>query len=185
MRIKSKKYLGKQDVYDVINSDTNNFLLENGVVVHNCIDEANFLEVIEDSKKAALTERYDAAEDMYEAIMNRMASRFMKHGRIPGLLCMISSPRFPDDFLEKKIKQAEELGPISGVFWRKRTLWQAKGKKFFSSGKYFYINTDTLEEVELSMGEKIVAFRNLLIKMKENYSMDIMGKREDYFKDGF
>jgi len=147
------------------------------------IDEANFLEVIEDSKKAAMEDRYDAAEDMYNAIMNRMISRFMKAGKIPGLLCMISSPRYPTDFLERKIEESEKLGTASGVFWRRRPLWKAKGKKFYPSGAFFYVNSDTLEEITEEKGKKIIKFRNMLVDMKNEYEEYKLGKRFDWLDD--
>ncbi len=147
MRIKSVKSVGKEDVYDIVNSGTSNFLTENGIVLHNCIDEANFMEVTEGSKRAR-NEVYDAAEEMYNSITSRMSSRFMKNGAVPGLLVMASSPRYHDDFLERKIKEATSRGPAAKIFWRKRNIWEAKGEKFYPASRgYFYINTDTLREV--------------------------------------
>ena len=112
------------------------------------VDEASFLEIVEESKKAGNTQVYDAAEQMHNAIFDRMTSRFMRDGIIPGMLIMFSSPRYPDDFLERKCRQAEELGDESGIFWRRRSTWSAKGKKFFPSGNFFYIDTDTQEIVD-------------------------------------
>lgn len=112
------------------------------------IDEANFLEVTEDSSKAD-GEAYDAGEDMYNAIMNRMTSRFMIHGKIPGIIVCISSPRFPDSFMERKIKEIKAIGEIeSKAFWRQRSLWEAKGPKYFNMDEYFTIDTETLEIIE-------------------------------------
>jgi len=133
------------------------------------VDEANFLEVVEDSKRAAMEDRYEAAEDMYNAITNRMVSRFMKAGKLPGLLAMISSPRYPTDFLERKVKEAIDLGKLSNVFFRKRTLWEAKGKKFYPSNQYFYINTETLEEVNPGRAEKLIKLKNMLSEMRGSY----------------
>ena len=109
------------------------------------IDEANFLEVTEDSKKAG-EDIYDAGEEMYNAVMNRMTSRFMNRGKIPGIICLISSPRFPDSFLERKIAEIKSLGAEElHSFWRSRSLWEAKGPKYFDMSKYFEVDVDTLE----------------------------------------
>jgi len=109
------------------------------------IDEANFLEVTEDSKKSD-DDMYDAGEEMYNAVVNRMTSRFMKRGKIPGIIVLISSPRFPDSFLERKIKECKALGekPLN-MFWRSRSLWEAKGPKYFDLEQYFVVDVDTLE----------------------------------------
>ena len=117
------------------------------------IDEAAFLEVVDDSSKT-FDGRFDAAEEMYHAIMNRMVSRFLRKGHLPGLLCMISSPNFPDDFIHRQITFAEKLlkesvdkkiPNNSGVFWRRRPTWEAKGKKFFPEKESFYIDTTNAE----------------------------------------
>tara|TARA_B100000424_G_C22939800_1_gene500107 strand:- start:1478 stop:2419 length:942 start_codon:yes stop_codon:yes gene_type:complete len=109
------------------------------------IDEANFLEVTEDSKKSN-EEMYDAGEEMYNAVMNRMTSRFMRQGVIPGVIVLISSPRYPDSFLERKIKEGKSVGIEKlNMFIRSRSLWKAKGSKYFDMSKYFEVDTDTLE----------------------------------------
>jgi intein/homing endonuclease len=118
------------------------------------IDEASFLEVVEDSKKQK-GEAFDAAEDIYYAIYNRMLSRFAKGGKLPGLLCMVSSPKFPDDFLHRKIAEAEKLGDDSGIFWRRRSTWEAKGLNKYKFDSNFYIDT---EMTEVLMDEETVQF---------------------------
>lgn len=64
------------------------------------------------------TEEHDVAEDMFYAIKRRIQTRFGKH----GLLVMISSPRYTDDFIERKMKEAEE-GP-QRIFARRRAIWE-------------------------------------------------------------
>lgn len=143
MKIKSIKLReGVFPVYDVINSKPNkNFLLKTDsgkkIVLHNC-----FLEVVEDSKKSEGL--LDQAEAMYHAIYNRMISRFLQAGKLPGLIAMVSSPRFPDDFLHRKIEEAKK-DANSGIFWRRRSTWQAKGKKYYPAKEKFYIDTENSE----------------------------------------
>ncbi len=105
------------------------------------IDECNFLEVVEDSKRAGVLDVYDAAEEMYNAVWTRMTSRFMKAGKVPGFIAMVSSPRYPDDFLERKIKEAEEQGKLSNIFWKRVKLWDMKpniwqGERIWSGDKF-------------------------------------------------
>lgn len=154
------------------------------------IDEAAFLEVVDDSSKT-FDGRFDAAEEMYHAIMNRMVSRFLRKGHLPGLLCMISSPNFPDDFLHKQIeyatKVAEEskkLGTTdnSGIFWRRRPTWEAKGKKFFQDDEFFYIDTTNAEIMDDPMVIKFlnyVAEKNFPLKVDG----DVLFKIAQYLKD--
>jgi len=49
------------------------------------------------------TQTHDAAEEMFNALYSRIKNRFGDK----GLLVMISSPRYVDDFMEKKMREAE------------------------------------------------------------------------------
>lgn len=99
------------------------------------VDEANYLEVVEDSKKAFVGRHYDAGGVMYEQIMARIKSRFVRAGgRLPGLLMLFSNPRYKGDFLERMILRARK-GDRS-IFWTRRCTWSAQPKSRFS-GKGF------------------------------------------------
>ena len=137
------------------------------------IDEANFLEVVEGSKKADHKQVYDAAESMYNAIMNRMVSRFMTAGKVPGFIIMISSRRSRDSFMEKKIKEAitRQGDPTLQIFYKVHSLWQAKPEKFFPSKEYFYIDTDTFEKIKPGFGEELFDLQFSLLKRKKRLKL--------------
>jgi len=144
------------------------------------IDEAAFLEVVDDSTKT-FDGRFDAAEEMYHAIMNRMVSRFMRQGHLPGLLCMISSPNFPDDFLHKQIEYAEKVEKeskqkgipnMSGIFHRRRPTWEAKGVKHYgkdyAENRFFYIDTtnaEILDDPKIAKFLSYVAHKNFPLQI--------------------
>lgn len=108
------------------------------------VDEANFLEVTEDSKKTA-EETYDAGEEMFNALNNRMTSRFMKNGKVPGIIVLLSSAGYPDSFLERKVAEIKAIGEKElNAFWRSRSLWEAKGPRFFDLKSWFEIDLETL-----------------------------------------
>ena len=132
------------------------------------IDEANFLEVIEGSRKSE-GQVYDAAEAMYNAVMNRMTSRFMKAGRVPGFIIMISSRKSRDSFMERKIKDAvrRQDDPNLEIFYKVRSLWQAKPPEFFPSKKYFYLDTDSYDKVNPDFGEKLYSLQYKLLELKK------------------
>ena len=71
------------------------------------------------------TDTHDVAEDMFNALQSRINSRF---GDL-GLLVIISSPRYVDDFIEKKMKEAETNGRI---FASRKMLWESKPLSKFS-----------------------------------------------------
>jgi len=169
MRIMYIKSLGRQKVCDVIGSKTSNFVLDNGVVVHNCgvIDEANFLEVVEGSKRSE-AEVYDAAENIYNATYNRMVSRFMMAGKVPGFIVMISSRKSRNSFMERKIIEGikKHNDPSNGIFFKVRSLWQAKPKEYFPSNQFFYIDTDSLKKINPLRGESLYQLQKKFIQDK-------------------
>lgn len=73
------------------------------------VDEASFLPDVDNSVRVAGVAgeyRYDAAEELYNAIAKRILSRGNRRFKRDSLLCMISSPRYVDDFLERKALEA-------------------------------------------------------------------------------
>jgi hypothetical protein len=71
------------------------------------------------------TQDHDVAEEIFNALHNRIKNRFGNR----GMLVMISSPRYVDDFIEKKMKEAETNPRI---YSRRRTSWESKPKERFS-----------------------------------------------------
>lgn len=101
------------------------------------IDEANYLEIVEDSRKAFIGTKYDSAELMFEQIKTRMRSRFVKPGgKIPGLLMLFSNPRYNQDFLSRMILRARN-GDKS-IFWTRRCTWEAQPKERFSGETFLF-----------------------------------------------
>lgn len=63
--------------------------------------------------------RYDAAEEIYNALQRRIRSRFLD----AGLLIMISSPRHRGDFLERKLEEAKTNPRI---YASRKATWELK-----------------------------------------------------------
>ena len=70
-------------------------------------------------------ESHDVAEDMFNALHSRIKNRFGDK----GLLVMISSPRYVDDFIETKMKEAKTNQKI---FARRKMFWESKPSYCFS-----------------------------------------------------
>jgi hypothetical protein len=71
------------------------------------------------------TESHDVAEEMFNALNNRIKSRF----GAKGMIAMISSPRYIDDFIEKKMEEAKTN---SNICARRIKSWESKPKSLFS-----------------------------------------------------
>ncbi|MBF0098804.1 MAG: hypothetical protein HQM04_18155 [Magnetococcales bacterium] len=101
-------------------------------VIGGVIDELNYMSIIEKSKVAVDRGTYDQAVSIYNSIARRRKSRFMKKGKLPGILCLVSSKRYPGQFTDQKEKEARTDPTI--YVYDKRT-WDIKPWAF--SGKTF------------------------------------------------
>jgi len=81
---------------------------------------------------------HDVAEEIYNALHNRIKNRFGNR----GMLVMISSPRYVDDFIERKMEEAKT---DLRIFTRRRTSWESKPKHMFS-GKYVEVQGYSIPE---------------------------------------
>ena len=68
---------------------------------------------------------HDVAEEIFNALHNRIKNRFGDR----GLLVIISSPRYVDDFIEKKMRESQEN---KRIFARRKKLWESKPSTCFS-----------------------------------------------------
>lgn len=100
------------------------------------VDEASFLPEVEGSVRVAGRSeghRYDAAEELYNAISKRILSRGNSRWRRHSLFCMISSPRYVGDFLERKAAEAQTA---SHIYHSRLPTW-AGVQKATLSGRTF------------------------------------------------
>lgn len=98
-----------------------------GQNIFSCIiDEANFLEAAKMSKIGkSTTEDGSQATVLYNTLQRRLKSRFMKAGRIPGKIYLVSSAVHPKDFLSRRIEEATRANDGS-VHVVKFAQWETK-----------------------------------------------------------
>ena len=75
-------------------------------VIGGILDEVNFMESIEKSKRDPDGGTYEQAITLYNSIARRRESRFMTRGQLPGLLCLVSSKRYRGQFTDVKTEEA-------------------------------------------------------------------------------
>ncbi|MFQ6133822.1 MAG: hypothetical protein ACE5R4_17405 [Armatimonadota bacterium] len=73
----------------------------------------------------------DTAEEIYNSLQRRIRSRFLDR----GLLVMISSPRYEDDFLQRKLQEAKHNRRI---FADQRPVWEIKPPGFYCGRRFVY-----------------------------------------------
>lgn len=121
-----------------LSGDTNAAIGSN--IFGGIIDEVNFMAVVEQSKNAVDGGTFDQANEMYNAIVRRRKSRFMKAGgRLPGVLCLVSSKRYPGEFTDRMQAEAREQIARDGktrIFVYDRTLWQIKPEGTYGEKRF-------------------------------------------------
>lgn len=85
------------------------------------------------------TKTHDVAEDMFYTLKRRIQSRFGDE----GLLIMISSPRYVDDFIERKMKEARS---DKAIFCRRHAIWEVVPEdiKAIQEGNTFELNEEKI-----------------------------------------
>ena len=105
------------------------------------LDEVNYMQIVENSKQNMDSEVFDQAQALYNMIRERRASRFLKAGKLAGMLCLASSKRYPGEFTDRKLEEAErgvkETGATTIYVYDKR-VWEVKPAKFFT-GEWFRV----------------------------------------------
>jgi hypothetical protein len=123
------------------------------------LDEVNFMAYVEDSKASKDGGSFDQAQELYLAIKRRRQSRFMVQGRVPGMLCLVSSKRYPGEFTERKIKEADEERAkhgLSSIYVYDKKVWEVKLKESFMPDTFRVFQGDQKRKPRiLRKGEKL------------------------------
>jgi len=101
----------------------------------------NFMAVTEGSKMSVDGGVYDQAVAVYNSLSRRRKSRFMEKGKLPGVLCLVSSKRYPNQFTDIKTREAEkeiaEKG-VTTIYVYDRKTWEVLPPKTFI-GEWFKV----------------------------------------------
>ena len=133
MRIVSKKIITLEEpipVYDIIEAKpNNNFILENGAVVHNCalMDEIEFMKGQTDNLADS------GVLSFYNAIKRRMQSRFLQDGKLPTTLFLVSSKQEQNNFLEQ---YAQTVANEPTTYIVDKPIWEIKPSTTYSGGTF-------------------------------------------------
>jgi hypothetical protein len=98
-------------------------------VIGGLIDEVNFMENVQKSKKSADGGSYDQADTLYNSMARRRESRFMSGGKLPGILCLVSSKCYPGEFTDRKIEEAKT---DPSIYVYDKRIWDVKPQGTFS-----------------------------------------------------
>ncbi len=152
-------------------------------VMGGIIDELNYMAVTEKSKQSIDGGTYDQAVALYNSIARRRKSRFMTKGKLPGVLCLVSSKRYPGQFTDLKEEEAKkelrETGNTSIYIYDKRTWEIMPPDKFLGEFFKVYIGDAThtphvLENEREVMNYPDDMIMDVPIEYKSEFETDLM-----------
>ena len=118
--------------------------------------------VVRGSRRAKDREEYDQAVTLYRTIARRRESRFMAAGRVPGLLCVMGSKKYPDDLLHRKLGEARQRP--DRIFVYDTVLWEAAPHRFGPERFRVFVGDETRRPRILDEGERIPAADDALVR---------------------
>ena len=119
-------------------------------------DELNFFRIIQQSKRSQEGE-YDPAQRLYDTISRRIKGRFMKSGLTLGKFFLLSSAQYPDDFIERRVKEAEEDGSLGNTIKIiRKSIWQAKRDVMITGYPVFSKKTFRVEIGTSKRGSRLI-----------------------------
>ena len=157
-------------------------------VVGGIIDEVNFMENIEKSKRSRTGGSYNQADEIYTGVVRRRKSRFMGSSGLPGCLCVVSSRAFIGDFTDKRIKEIyEEDDGLSYVMdksqWAMLPAIKPDGSVRFSGETFLVaIGSDKLDS-EIIASREHSHDREVIdvpIEFYSDFSKDITGSLMEF-----
>jgi hypothetical protein len=136
-------------------------------VIGGVIDELNYMAVVEKSKSSVDGGTYDQAVSVYNSIARRRKSRFLEQGKMPGILCLVSSKKYPGQFTDQKVEEAEK---DKSIFIYDKRAWEVKPWAF-SKGWFAVFQGDLTRKPRILMdGEEVdVEDRHLVLSIPEEF----------------
>lgn len=123
-------------------------------VIGGILDELNFMAIVENSKLKNDGGAYNQAKENYNSIARRRESRFMQLGQLPGMLCLVSSRKYPGQFTDEKEAEAKTNKLI--YVYDKR-LWELRPDRFSGEMMRVFAGDLTRRPRILELDEKLSA----------------------------
>lgn len=118
------------------------------------VDESNFIQISNQQQTAALSRwEHLEADVLYNSLAKRIKSRFMRFGRVPGMLFLVSSKTSDDSFTERKLIESRAN---SHIFVRDYAMYDVKPSAFKGSKKFrVLVGKGRLRSRILNEGENV------------------------------
>ena len=115
------------------------------------MDEGNFYEPVNRGKAAqAKYGDRDKARVLYDQLVRRMKSRFLRNGKMPGKMVLASSKRTKDDFTAKRVHEAANDPHVCVLDYR---IWEVAPERFGAERFHVLVGNETMPSRVLSSEE--------------------------------
>lgn len=155
-------------------------------VIGGILDEVNFMVVVESSKRTPGPRgqggRYDQAEDVYRNLSRRRKSRFTTRGISIGSLSIISSTRYKDDFLDRRMAEVARLGEQNVVVVRHKQYDVAPQSRYSGETFRVQVGDQTHPTRVLEAGEDAPESARIEL-VPEEYLVDFQRDPENALRD--
>jgi len=122
---KNKEYVPNKNIRFKVGSQASHGIGQH--IFAGMLDEVNFV------KGSNVHVEQSKIMDIYSGVLERMKSRFMRKGRLPGVLFLVSSKKSEHDFLETYVQKQKHR---EDVYIVDKPLWDVKPSRTYS-GKWF------------------------------------------------
>jgi hypothetical protein len=146
-------------------------------VMGGIMEELNYMKVVRKSKKSLDSEVYDQAIATYNSIARRRKSRFLNAGSLPGILCLVSSRRYPGQFTDRK---EDEAKVDNTIYVYDKCVWDVK-PSFYAEGGFISVFVgDENRKPRLIEGDDYVAdedshlVRKVPAEFKRDFEVDLI-----------
>lgn len=126
----------------------------------------------------------DQVKDAYTAIMRRRGSRFKQGFRTPGIVWLISSPQTGNDFINERIKKAQENKKVLIV--DDVPIWDVKAEKIKYCGDTFpvFLGDEVQDPMILDSEEETMNYpADLILRVPVEYRTDFESDLLDSIRD--
>src|SRR5206468_5683782 len=102
-------------------------------------DEVNFMQIIENSKRVVGGRgqggKFDQAKEVHSNITRRRARSFTTRGYSMGTLCILSSTRYKNDFLDQRIDEVR-THKLPNIVTLRRKQYEVVPQERFKGPKF-------------------------------------------------
>lgn len=191
----------------VIPSNADNENLLGMDVISGLVDEVNFYDLVENSKRSKDGKTFDQAVEVYNGLVRRITSRFDGlSSDLIGCMCVVSSRSHEGDFTDRKIKEVEELIAegkdiktyiSTGSYWSFVPQYREDGTQRYSSEKFLVaignrkLKSEIIDDIKFANGRRVIEvpenffeqFRKDIEGAIRDIAGEVSGNTGSYFSD--